>query len=561
MACTLDEALRAAESPDLGEGICRFLLDLLRLDTTAGPDLERLRDAEDRALGLIAQAIETCLGSSRGIERVPLDPGIERHPYYTPPHYTKTPDCPQGLGAAETYGGRSNLVARVPGQGVVRPLALNAHVDVVAPWFAPRLEDGLVRGRGACDDKGQCAVLVLALCLIEHARYAQEIVPPADLLLQFVIDEESGGNGSLSLALDRRFAFDTLAVLEPTGLAIHPGNRGAVWYRLELDPGAAPGVDPVALAAAVVLELEAEGARLKAESDHPLFPHRPVQTCHGVLGPWGEHPSAVNDHVELSVLFEQPPDGGVLGQTVEGALADYCQAYGDKTQETDPATGQPKVDRHVDLQVDGRRAWLAVHGRAGHMGAVLECDNAITKAATIVRAIEGEPRLGVRRFALTPDALDEPAEPVVLEGGQGFLPTHSLDEVTERMAAAARRAAEAACRRRGGAFDPQVATMSFEKLHNDAFARPADSPAVRALVAAARAEGIEVEEPLRGWDVSCDARIFAREYPDSDIVTFGPGSLEHAHSADEQIRLEDIWTAARTLARFALTYPPPDTGD
>ncbi|HUT33399.1 MAG TPA: M20/M25/M40 family metallo-hydrolase [Planctomycetota bacterium] len=610
MAHTLDDVLRVADDPKVQNSIVHLLTHLMAVDTTVGPDLERVRRHEEQALDLCAQAVETFLGSSHGVERVPIDPRIEADPYYTPVHYTKTSERPEGLGAADAYRGRSNLVVRVPGQGR-GTLALNAHVDVVAPYIEPRVEGGVVFGRGACDDKAQCAVMLLALYLIEHARWMCDLLPPADLLFEFVIDEEPGGNGSLSLALDRRFAFDALVVLEATKLVVHPGNRGAVWYRLELNGSGAEEraagalisdfaksemrreaptgrIDLVALAAAAVLALEKEGAAIKAESSHPLFPHRPVQTCHGILGPWGKHPSAVNDHVELAFAFDG--DAGRLKAVVDEAVAAYCTAYGDKTKEPDPETGRPKVDHHYDLTVDGRGALLVFHGKAGHMGAILRCDDAITKAAYVVRALESEPALRIRQFSLDTKGMDGgmdewmsdrgksrtglspssihppiqssthprvvPANALVVEGGQGFLPTHSLDEVTKRMRRAVAEAAEAYCRDRGIPFDPRLAKMTFDKLHNDAFARDPDSPGVRAFVECCRAVGIRVEEPLRGFDVSCDARVFAREYPERDIITFGAGALEHAHSAQEQVRIADIVAAAKAIARFALTHEP-----
>jgi acetylornithine deacetylase/succinyl-diaminopimelate desuccinylase-like protein len=576
MPLGLDEALRSADECEIRDGIARFLLDLLRIETVVGPDLAGVRAREEQAFGLITQAAEVILGSGREIERVPIDPRIESDPYYTPTHYTKTAACPAGLSAAETYRGRSNLVVRLPGQGR-GTLAFNAHIDIVAPFIPPRLEGGVLYGRGACDDKGQCAAMLAALYFLEHVRWAEGLVPPADLLFEFVIDEEPGGNGSLSLALDRRFALDAMVVLEPTSLAVHPGNRGAVWYRLTLNGAVAPKLDLVGLAAALVLALEEEGARIKAESAHPLFPHRPVQTCHGILGPWGKHPSAVNDHVELGLVFLEDPGLGALRGVVDEAVGAFCAVYGDKTKEPDPTTGKPKVDRHYDLDGQACHYALSVHGKAGHMGAALQCDNAITKAAYILRAIEAadlsvdhfalDPSRRFQTFGRVPGSLTLPkvsnlregrlvGEPLVLEGGQGFLPTHTLREVTERMRQAIERAAEGYCRDRGVACDPKLAVMTFEKLHNDAFARDPSHPAVRALAGAARAAGIAVAEPLRGWDVSCDARIFAREYPESAVITFGAGSLQHAHSANEQIQLDDLMAAAKTVARFALSFNP-----
>ena len=52
-----------------------------------------------------------------------------------------------------------------------------------------------------------------------------------------------------------------------------------------------------------ILALLDEGEAIKQESDHPLFPHRPVQTCTGILGPFGVHPSAICGELRFEVVF------------------------------------------------------------------------------------------------------------------------------------------------------------------------------------------------------------------------------------------------------------------
>ena len=47
-------------------------------------------------------------------------------------------------------------------------------------------------------------------------------------------------------------------------------------------------------------EMEKEGAAIRAESRHELFPQRPVQTCHGIIGPFGEHPSRICGEVSFT---------------------------------------------------------------------------------------------------------------------------------------------------------------------------------------------------------------------------------------------------------------------
>ena len=96
--------------------------------------------------------------------------------------------------------------------------------------------------------------------------------------------------------------------------------------------------------------------------------------------------------------------------------------------------------------------------------------------------------------------------------------------------------------------------MDFEKLHNAAFSRPADSTAMRAMVSALQAAGAPLRGAISGWTVSCDARIFAERFPDADVVTFGPGALAVAHSAEERVDMHDVMRAAVALAHLALNF-------
>ena len=142
---------------------------------------------------------------------------------------------------------------------------------------------------------------------------------------------------------------------------------------------------------------------------------------------------------------------------------------------------------------------------------------------------------------------------MILEGGQGFVPTHSINEVMDRLRAAAQRGAESYLRligRPGRGED--VVTVTYEKLHNQAFDGDPNSGSVRNAVAAARSCGLWKGEPVLGWTVSCDARLFATEYPGTEVLTFGPGQLVYAHSDQEQIALDEIRAAVEFLALFVL---------
>ena len=86
--------------------------------------------------------------------------------------------------------------------------------------------------------------------------------------------------------------------------------------------------------------------------------------------------------------------------------------------------------------------------------------------------------------------------------------------------------------------------VTYDKLHNNAFSSNPDSITFKnALEAGIQAGIIAADEPVRGWDVSCDARLFAGEYPDMPVITSGPGELHFAHADNEQLHLPDLFNS------------------
>lgn len=511
--------------------IQRLLVELCAVDTTPKATVAAMRDAESRCFDILERELRALPFAGARLERRPINPAIEKHPSYS---NTRWP-------ARRAYAGRSNLLYVIPGARSGPGLALNAHIDVVAPFFPPRVSNGIVFGRGACDDKGAVVSIVAALKALAGVKLNRTVVA------MFVIEEETGGNGSLSLAVDRdrKKLYDNILVGECTGMGIHPANRGAVWYRLRLDPPS--GVSALELFAFVNEEMEREGAAIRSESRHPLFPQWPVQTCHGIIGPFGEHPSRICGEVRFAVKLRNPNEP-LLRDCLEAGLRRYTGFYGDKTKVIDASTSQPMVARHYDLNPDGE---VIVHGATGHMGAIRERDGAITKAAYLIRSlIDSKEKLGPMRVELPGQSK---SKPLILEGGQGFVPTHNIGEVTRRLRAAAERGAETYLRRCGSsAKGADIVTMTYNKLHNAAFDGDPDSPPMRDAIAVARRCGFWRNEPVCGWTVSCDARLFATEYPGMPVLTFGPGELARAHSDNEQVKPADVEKAADFLAQFIL---------
>jgi acetylornithine deacetylase/succinyl-diaminopimelate desuccinylase-like protein len=310
----------------------------------------------------------------------------------------------------------------------------------------------------------------------------------------------------------------------------------------------------------VVLALEEEGRKLKEETRHPMFTQAHVQTNHGVLGPCGAGPSRVCDQVSVEVTAKSKANPERVAMKVieffEEAAGMYVRLYGDKTREKDATTGKFKVARHFDVKVtptpDTTVLRIDVYGQSGHMAKVAECDGAITKAAFLfaglVKAAAKYPQVeAVGR--LVGDTSD--GKEVVLEGGQGFTPSHKMADVQARLIAAAQKGAQKFCKHRGREYDPGMVTMTFERLHNDAYADQPNSPPMQALTAACAAVGHSIPKPI-AWEASCDARIFSHKgHP---VAIFGAGPLEHAHANTEHVDIADLQKAlaVSTLAAWSL---------
>ena len=559
----LKAVLERTRTPEFTSYVKNLLVELCRIDSTPNADVSRMRDAEDRCFKIIERALASTSLPGLELVRHPVNPEIEKHPYFSLLHFTKTPDRPRGLSPADTYAGRSNLLCRIPGAKIPKKggksVALNAHVDVVAPYFPPTVKGGTIFGRGSCDDKGPVVSFISALKVLGSVLAEAGIQPNRNILAMFVVEEETGGNGSLSLALDRKLKaeYDSILVGECTGLKIHPANRGAVWYRAELRPP--PGIPAFELFAFVNEELEKEGLSIRAESHHPLFPQRPVQTCHGIIGPFGEHPSRICGLVSFTISFEGGLNAAtqrLAGDCLQSGLTGYIGAYGDKTRTIDPATGEPLVKQHYTVAKKGRELLVTVYGATGHMGAIRERDGAITKMAHLVRSLVfSKARLeSVSGRAVHMDLSGAKAPTtLLLEGGQGFVPTHEMEDVMARMRRAAEAGAEVYLRRRGcPAPGKDVVLIAYEKLHNVAFDGDPDSFSMRNALAAAKACGLPEQQPVLGWTVSCDSRLFAKEYPGLEVLTFGPGLLADAHSDHERVELDDIRASAEFVAAFIL---------
>lgn len=206
----------------------------------------------------------------------------------------------------EAAAGRSNLLARLTPSGPVKHRVLLApHMDTVGlpaldDLLKPRIANGRVIGRGACDTKGCVAAMLSALLAV-----AKSGTRPAETEILFVglVDEENGQTGSRHYAEHGPKA-DLAIVGEPTRLEVVTAHKGDVWLQLKTQGRSAHGATPhlgrnAVLAMAHVVEVleTAYAAELKTRS-HPLL-GAPTVNVGSIRG--GTQPNIVPNECVISI--------------------------------------------------------------------------------------------------------------------------------------------------------------------------------------------------------------------------------------------------------------------
>ncbi len=251
--------------------------------------------------------------------------------------------------------------------------------------------------------------------------------------------------------------------------------------------------------------------------------------------------------IEAQIVIEEEPGGnGALALIRQG-----CTAGGVVVME---ASG-------LDVFPANRGAiWFRARttGRSVHMGRRHEGVNAIEKMMeAIARLLDYEERLiaasrGHPLFARYENPVQlclgtiradgwpsMVAGECVLEGGVGFLPNKSMEEIKQELLAAVLST--------GDQWLREHFELTFPKLHNDAYEMDPNHPLVTTLNQAVRDCGFPSE--VYGWNVSCDARLYAG-LAGLPTVVYGPSDIRQAHSAGESLRVDDMLAAATGLAAF-----------
>jgi succinyl-diaminopimelate desuccinylase len=215
--------------------------------------------------------------------------------------------------------GRPNVVARVDLGGPGPALLLNGHLDTVPAGdmkdaFTPRIEDGVLWGRGACDMKSAVAAMcgVMAATArqlrdrsLATARARESGLLAGTLIFGGTVDEETGSLGVKRL-VESGLKADYAVVGEPTCLRTAIAHKGACFIRIGLVGRGAHGSCPEKGVSAA-----SHGARILTALEDELRP-RLAKRTYALLGA-----------STVSV-------GRICGGTEPNIVAERCELYVDR---------------------------------------------------------------------------------------------------------------------------------------------------------------------------------------------------------------------------------------
>ncbi|MEP7362050.1 MAG: M20 family metallopeptidase [Acidobacteriota bacterium] len=229
----------------------------------------------------------------------------------------------RGIGTwrQDVLPGRPNVVAKLAGRNPHRRVILEAHVDTASitgmtiPPFEPEVRDGLMFGRGSCDNKGGLAAMMHAFAAIHESGEA----PPCEVWLVAAADEEYSFRGVTKLCelLDSASA---AIVAEPTELRAVVASKGIIRFKIRTHGKAAHsskphlGVNAISQMVPILAELDRNASDL-GSLVHPLLG---VATQNVGVIRGGVQVNFVPDECEIEIDRRLLP-----GESSKGALAAY----------------------------------------------------------------------------------------------------------------------------------------------------------------------------------------------------------------------------------------------
>lgn len=265
--------------------------------------------------------------------------------------------------------GRENLVIRLKPSGKIKnKVMLTPHMDVVPASpdsFFPKIKNGCLFGRGACDTKGSIASFFHAFLRLSKKRNR-----PKNTEITFVglVDEEFGQAGSRKLAQKGPIA--NLAIAgEPTKLKVVSAHKGNLWIRLSTKGKAAHGSTPQHGSNAInhmspILDaLSNEYPKLLLERKHQLL-GSPTISIGKIRG--GSQPNVVPDSCEIDL--DRRTISGETGESVEKEMRNLFRKLKIKSPEFSASRSVPCPPLDTDPTLPLVQSFLKASNRRKTIG-------------------------------------------------------------------------------------------------------------------------------------------------------------------------------------------------
>lgn len=240
------------------ETIVGFLQDLLRIPSVTGDEgpVQEFIAGQLQKMGLSVDVFEPDLAA------------LKQHPAF--------------VEVSRGYEGRPNVVGILKGVGGGRSLLFNGHSDVIPAgaeesWqhgsWSGDLADGKIYGRGASDMKSGLAAMTMAVRAIQESGIRLR----GDVILEYTIDEELSGNGTLACVM-KGYKADAGICCETSSMKVQPGSIGRIWFEIKVKGKAAgiqrrwEGVNAIEKGY-LVTQAVADFEKVRVERlSHPLYP-------------------------------------------------------------------------------------------------------------------------------------------------------------------------------------------------------------------------------------------------------------------------------------------------
>jgi len=331
-------------------------------------------------------------------------PGYEKEACEYIVNYFESLNIP--VDTQEISPGRLNVVTRLKGKGIAKPLMFTGHIDVVPVsdaeakrWqsdpFSGEIKDGMLHGRGSIDMKGGLGAAMVAMGTLAR----NGIQPPGDIVLAATVDEEDLMRGAKALIKSPLIAgVDRVVVCEPTDMRIEASSRGRTWaevtVRGQTAHASVKGAGVNAIDRALILMNRMKNCQIPHQK-HPLLGESFWQTT---LIKGGIEPAVIPDWCTITVdarLVPGQTSGDIWG-LMESLFLDIQKEIPDFKADINILEERDPWETPLDDKVVGvlETSCNTVGLPVKHTGFVATTDGTIFRRIGILGVIFGPGQLG-----------------------------------------------------------------------------------------------------------------------------------------------------------------------